>query len=145
MCEIWSEIAEGGWSACTALLSPVTGLGLTLGSALAIPAYLANIAWRLARRLARVSSTGGGDGGMSSSISGNGSGAGCGLADDEDGRVPFCIVGLCRGDILRAEYQAIFGRKIAIGSRYLLAFFLLFLVTFWRVMTTMARSRRGHF
>jgi hypothetical protein len=54
----------GGW---TALLGP--GLGLTPVEALAMSTYLARIAWRLARRAARISSTGGGELGRSSSIS----------------------------------------------------------------------------
>jgi len=51
----------------TALLGP--GLGLMLVATLDTPAYFARIAWRLALRAARTSSTGGGDGGRSSSIS----------------------------------------------------------------------------
>lgn len=55
----------GGW---TALLGP----GLGLASTLATPAYFARIAWRFARRAARIASTGGGDWGRSNSISGCG-------------------------------------------------------------------------
>ena len=67
VCDTWLETDNevgGGWAA---LLGPE--LGLTLVLTLAAPVYLARMAWRFARRAARISSTGGGEGGKSSSIS----------------------------------------------------------------------------
>jgi hypothetical protein len=88
----------GGW---TALL----GLVPELASTLATPAYLAAIAWRFARRAARVASTGGGEVGKSNSMSGWGAGwgaveGGCGGCGET--RVEVIGEGprLWRGDIL---------------------------------------------
>jgi hypothetical protein len=63
----------------TALLVPGSGVPVLLLSGVGWLLYLARIASLFARRVARVSSTGGGVVGISSSISGSGSfwGSGC--------------------------------------------------------------------
>ena len=67
VCDTWLETDKEGVGGWAALLGP--GLGLMLVLTLAAPVYLARMAWRFARRAARMSSTGGGEGGKSSSIS----------------------------------------------------------------------------
>jgi len=67
VCDTWLETDNEGVGGWAALLGP--GLGLMLVLTLAAPVYLARMAWRFARRAARMSSTGGGEGGKSSSIS----------------------------------------------------------------------------
>ena len=55
-----SETVERAGGGTTALLGPDDGFASDEVSTLARPAYLARMAWRLARRAARVSSTDGG-------------------------------------------------------------------------------------
>lgn len=68
-----------GMAGRTALLSSKDEEAL-LGSGVddSRAAYLANMAWRFARRAAITSSIGGGESGIISSGSGSGSGSGCG-------------------------------------------------------------------
>ena len=66
VCDTWLETENEGVGGWAALLGP--GLGLMPVLTLATPVYLARMAWRFARRAARMSSTGG-EGGKSSSIS----------------------------------------------------------------------------
>lgn len=99
--EILSETDETAGGGSTALLGPGEGLAASLGVVLDIPAYLAMIARRFARRAASVASTDASDVVSSNSTScGGTSGGGFAFGADtttDTGR------GLCLGEILQKK------------------------------------------